>query len=104
MSTTDLEWIEKHTPKAQGKKEYLAFLRGENLTMKQRILANCFQCTGMYTDGRDDCEMGECTFHVYMPYRKGGALKVRQLSEDTKAKLRESRLRKGAEVKSVAVG
>jgi len=62
--------------------------------MKQRVLANCYQCTGMYTDGRDDCEVEDCAFHVYMPYRKGGVVKVRAVSEETKAKLREARLRK----------
>ena len=45
-----------------------------------------------------------CTFHVYMPYRKGGVVKVRAVSEETKAKLREARLRKGAKIKSVVVG
>jgi hypothetical protein len=103
MSTNSIEWIEKHGTTAQGKKEYLAFLRGDNLTMKQRVLANCFQCTGMYTDGREDCQMEECTFHVYMPYRKGGVVKVRTVSEETKAKMREARLRKGSKIKTVAV-
>lgn len=103
MSTTSIEWIKKHGTTARGKKEYLAFLRGESLTMKQRVLANCFQCTGMYTDGREDCQMEECTLHVYMPYRKGGVVKVRTMSEDTKAKMREARLKKGAKIKTVVV-
>ena len=103
MSTTSIEWIEKHGTTARGKKEYLAFLRGENLTMKQRILANCFQCTGMYTDGREDCQMEECTLHVYMPYRKGGAMKVRTMSEETKAKMREARLKRAIKIKTVVV-
>jgi hypothetical protein len=104
MSTTDITWVEKHGITAQGKKEYLAFLRGESLTMKQRILANCYQCGGVYTDGRHDCEVEECTFHVYMPYRKGGVAKVRKVSEETKAKLREARQRKGPKIDSVTVG
>ncbi len=90
---TEIEAIEKHGITARGKKEYLAFLRGENLTMKQRMLANCYQCTGRYADGREDCEMDGCTFHVYMPYRKGGTMKVRVMSEETKAKMRKARQR-----------
>lgn len=98
MSTTSTEWIEKHGTTARGKKEYLAFLRGENLTMKQRVLANCFQCVGFYTDGKKDCEMEECTFHVYMPYRKSGVMKTKTMSEEMKTKLREGRERKAAKI------
>ena len=57
MATTNIEWVEKNGTAARGKREYLAFLRGQHLTMKQRVLANCYQCTGMYTDGREDCEV-----------------------------------------------
>ena len=76
MTTTSMEWVEKNGTAARGKREYLAFLRGQHLTMKQRVLANCYQCTGMYTDGREDCEMETCAFHVHMPYRKNGVVKA----------------------------
>ncbi|MGD0236848.1 MAG: hypothetical protein ABSC55_20200 [Syntrophorhabdales bacterium] len=101
---TNVEWIEKNGTAARGKREYLAFLRGERLTLKQRVLANCYECTGMYTDGREDCEQMEtCVFHVYMPYRKNGAVKERTLSKETKAKLREAQLQRGENIKSVVV-
>ena len=103
MTTTSMEWIEKSGAAARGKREYLRFLRGQHLTMKQRVLANCYQCTGMYTDGREDCEIETCAFHVYMPYRKNGAVKVRILSGETKEKLREARLRKGPNIEPVVV-
>jgi len=97
--STNMEWVEKNGTAARGKREYLAFLRGEHLTLKQRVLANCYECTGMYTDGREDCDQMEtCVFHVYMPYRKGGVMKVRTMSEDMKTKLREGRERKGARI------
>jgi hypothetical protein len=102
--TTSIPWIEKHGKTAQGKREWIAFLKGEPLTMKQRILGNCYQCTGFYTDGRKDCEAEECAFHVYMPYRKGGVAKVRKVSEETKTKMREARERKARKIDSVPVG
>ena len=104
MTTTSMEWIEKDGAAARGKREYLRFLRGQHLTMKQRVLANCYQCTGMYTDGREDCEIETCAFHVYMPYRKNGAVKVRKVSEETKAKMRKAREQKAQKIDSVAVG
>ena len=104
MSTTDISWIEKHGITAQGKREYIAFLKGQTLTMKQRILANCYQCTGFYTDGRKDCEIEDCPLHVYMPFRKGGVMKTRTVSEETKAKLREARQGKGPKIDSGVVG
>ncbi len=104
MSTTDIKWIERHGTTAQGKREYIAFLKGANLTMKQRILANCYQCTGFFTDGRKDCEVEGCTFYVHMPYRRGGVAKVRTVSEETKTKMREARERKARKIDSVPVG
>ena len=84
-----MEWIEKNGTAARGKREYLAFLRGEHLTLEQRVLANCYECTGMYSDGREDCRQAEaCVFHVYMPYRKNGAVTERTLSRETKAKFK----------------
>ncbi|HME43599.1 MAG TPA: hypothetical protein VKF36_10970 [Syntrophorhabdales bacterium] len=103
MTTTNMEWVEENGTAARGKREYLSFLGGQHLTMKERILANCYECTGMYTDGREDCEMETCAFHVYMPYRKNGVVKVRTLSGETKAKLREARLQRGENLKSVVV-
>ncbi len=100
MAIDSAKEVQRHGLAAKGKKEYLKFIRGENLTMKQRVLANCYQCTGMYTDGKKDCEMEDnCTLHVFMPYRKGGVVK-RKVSEETRAKLRERGFPK---IKSVAM-
>ena len=103
MTTTRMEWVEKNGTAARGKWEYLAFLRGQHLTMKQRVLANCYQCTGMYTDGREDCEVETCAFHLHMPYRKNGVVKERALSGETKARLRDARLQRGGNIKSFVV-
>ncbi|MGD0233346.1 MAG: hypothetical protein ABSC55_02295 [Syntrophorhabdales bacterium] len=104
MMSINMQWVEKNGTAARGKREYLAFLRGEHLTLKQRVLANCYECTGMYTDGREDCDQMEtCVFHVYMPYRKNGAMKERTLSGETKAKLKEAQLQRRENIKSIVV-
>jgi hypothetical protein len=103
-ATTSIQWIKKHGSTARGKRELIAFLRGGTLTMKESILVNCYQCTGFYLDGRKDCEVEGCPLHVLMPYRKGGAVKVRKVSEETKAKMRVARERKAQKIDSVAVG
>ena len=87
--TVSTDWVEKNGTAARGKREYLAFLRGKRLTLEQRVLANCYECTGMYADGREDCgQIETCVFHVYMPYRKNGAVGERTLSRETKAKFK----------------
>jgi len=65
-----LEWVEKKGPKAKGKKEYVAFLKGKELTPMQAILANCYECTGYYIDNRKDCKSDYCPFHPFMYYRE----------------------------------
>ena len=62
MATTSIEWINKHGSMARGKRELIGFLRGEALTMKESILANCYQCAGFYMDGRKDCEVKGARF------------------------------------------
>jgi len=100
--TTSMEWVEKNGTAARGKREYLAFLRGQHLTLKQRLLANCYECTGMYADGREDCgQIEACVFHVYMPYRNNGAVKERSLSGETEAKLRDAQLQRGENIESI---
>jgi len=104
MATTSIEWIKKHGSTARGKGELIAFLKGEALTVKESILANCYQCAGFYMDSRKDCEVEGCPLHGFMPYRKGGTVKVRKVSEETKAKMRTARERKAQKIDSVAVG
>ena len=60
--------IIEDSPLAQGKKEYLAFLDGKRLTMKESILANCYMCMGYYADGKIDCRIFRCALYPFMPY------------------------------------
>lgn len=104
MSIDNVKEVEKHGISARGKKEYLAFLQGKPLTMRQRVLANCYQCNAWYGDGRKDCEMADnCTLHVYMPYRKGGAVKLaKPVSEEVRERMRKMREKKGHKTDSIA--
>lgn len=54
----------------QGKKELLKHLRGEPLTLKEALLANCYSCSAGYADGRVDCKNPSCPCYGHMPYRK----------------------------------
>lgn len=56
-------------PRRIGKNEYLAYLRGEYLSPKKRILAECYRCNNGYVDGAFDCQNYGCPLHKLMPYR-----------------------------------
>lgn len=62
--------IEKYGKEAQGKRDMLRHLSHEKLTMKQGILAKCFDCCGFYADGKKDCQVPACPLYGFMPYRK----------------------------------
>lgn len=74
----------------KGKREYERFRRGEPLTHKQAILAQCYACNGL-EEGGDDCKGVSCPLYQHMPYRAGR--KKRQLSKAERERLAE-RLRK----------
>jgi hypothetical protein len=68
--------------KARGGKELNKYLNGGKLSLKQMILAKCFECCGNYADGKDDCELSDCPLYPIMPYgvvwkgRKKGKIPV----------------------------
>ena len=65
MKITDAEtW-----PTSSGKAYLLRYLKGEKLTQRQAILANCCSCLCGYVDGRYSCEDADCPLFPYMPYR-----------------------------------
>ena len=53
---------------AQGKKELLKFQTGAKITAREAIKAKCYECTGNYEDGREDCGITTCPLYGYMPY------------------------------------
>jgi hypothetical protein len=54
--------------KARGSKEFRAFKEGKKLSLKQAILAKCFECCGNYADGKEDCLLSDCPLYPFMPY------------------------------------
>lgn len=39
-------------------------------SLKGAVLANCHQCMGGYSDGKQDCQCIKCPFYYWMPYRE----------------------------------
>jgi hypothetical protein len=77
--------IERDGKGARGKKELIKFFKGEKLTVRQALIAQCYQCLGYYADGIGDCECQMCSLYIYMPYNKNKQKK--ELTDEQKAKL-----------------
>lgn len=56
-------------PRRIGKPEYIAYIRGQYLSPKRRILATCYHCNNGYVDGAFDCQNYDCPLHKLMPYK-----------------------------------
>ena len=81
---TKYEDIEKYGLSARGKKEILAHLEGNKLTLKQAVNAKCYDCMGFYADGKVDCEMPSCTLYPFMPYNPNRIKKTKTMTDDQK--------------------
>lgn len=59
----------------KGKRQYERWLRGEKLTRKQAMVANCYNCNGL-DEGAEDCG-GErsCPLYSYFFYAHSRAYK-----------------------------
>lgn len=84
--------------KARGKKEFVAFLEGKRLTLKQAMLAHCYQCMGYYEAGKD-CKNEYCPFIAYAPYGRKEEKVVNEgpkriMTEEHKAKMKVGREKK----------
>lgn len=80
--------IEK-APLAKGKKELLRHLDKERLTLKQAVIAKCYDCMGFYSDGKVDCKMPDCSLYPFMPYNPSKYIAPRIISEKTKEAMRK---------------
>jgi len=70
----------------KGKLQYDKFRRGEHLSFKGAILAQCYECNGC-EEGGEDCLGVSCPLYEYMPYRKDRP--KRQLTQEQKNKVVE---------------
>lgn len=60
--------IRQYGKTARGKNELLKHLSGQRLTLKQAVNARCYDCMGMFADGKVDCQMPHCSLHPFMAY------------------------------------
>lgn len=70
----------------RGQREFEKYRRGEPLTHKQTLLAQCFICNGA-EEGGEDCKSVSCPLYQYMPYKTGR--KKRLVSEEERQVLAE---------------
>ena len=77
----------------QGKNELIRHYGGKRLTLSQAIKAYCYDCSGYYDGGTEDCGVLTCPLHPYAPYSNGKAPK-KLLSDKSKAKLRTKTTRR----------
>lgn len=84
--------IKRHGKTARGKKELIKHLEGGRLTLKKAVNAYCYDCTGYYADGRQDCKMPKCSLYPFMAFNQDKSKRTsRTMSEEHKAKLRAAR-------------
>ena len=48
----------------KGKREFEKFERGEKLTWKQSVRAQCYACNG-FQEGMEDCKGDSCPLYVF---------------------------------------
>ena len=87
----------------KGQFEYKRFKSGKKLTMKESILAMCYECNGLEESGTD-CMVGEdgdglagCPLYRYHPHRKR---EKRKITESQRRNLEKGRKGKTKEVGS----
>lgn len=94
-TTEIIETISNSGISARGKKELLKHLYGERLTVRQMVIAKCYDCMGYYSDGRgQDCKIPDCPLYPLMPYREGEKYATKKLSDEVRAKMRDRMKRK----------
>jgi hypothetical protein len=96
MTTDELIAQVKEGKAFQGRTELIKHYQGKRLTLSEAITANCYECTGYYDSGAEDCGIPTCPLYPYAPYSVLKAPK-RLLSEETKAKMRHPTITRGIE-------
>jgi hypothetical protein len=88
MMERQREQVEKRGRYGKGRSELLKHLDSEPITMRQAILAKCYDCMGYYCDGKIDCRLPACSLYPFMPYREEKPdLPKKHLSDEEKAVL-----------------
>jgi hypothetical protein len=63
--------IRKEGIAARGRSDLVKFVSGQRVTPLQAIRAKCYDCSGYYVDGKQDCGQSDCPLYRFMPYRPG---------------------------------
>lgn len=97
--------IEKYGKLAKGKAELIKHLEGGRLTVREMVIAKCYECMGWCADGKVDCEIPDCPNYPMMPYGQGGYTikaksKGRPLSVEQKEKMAIGRAQRIADKKA----
>jgi hypothetical protein len=66
-----------HGTEAHGRNELIRYLERGKLTLRDAVLAKCYECCGYYADGKSDCKMADCPLYGFMPYRAAGKSAMR---------------------------
>jgi hypothetical protein len=53
----------------RGRKEYLAYLSGQRITLRQAVSAHCYDCQGFFADGRAPCPDVLCPLWPWSHFR-----------------------------------
>lgn len=87
MNASKIDSIKKYGITASGRKELLKHLSSERVTLRQAVIAKCYDCMSFYGDGRNDCNSPDCPLYPFMPYGTKPQAPIRKLSETHKARL-----------------
>lgn len=72
--------------KAAGKTDFIKYLNGEHLNLRESISAKCYECMGYYADGIADCEQQNCCLYPFHPYNPNPAKLRKERPEMRKKK------------------
>jgi hypothetical protein len=77
---------------ARGQKELIKHLRGNKLTLRQAVNAQCYDCSGFFCDGKVDCCLPHCPLYPFMFYNEKKAKKktTKRKSDEHMQKMRSS--------------
>lgn len=78
MDTKRIDEIHQYGKTARGKSELVKHLKGERLSLRQAVLARCYDCMGFYADGKVDCNIPHCPLHPFMAYNEGRQKQIRK--------------------------
>lgn len=70
MNEDRIKDIRRYGKTARGQKELVKHLEGGRITLKQAVLAKCYDCAGFFADGKNDCSMPHCSLHSFMAYNR----------------------------------